>query len=91
MAMVRASGSARSERCPDTEDTLTDEDAAMTLTRRADEVARLGNEVYERDIRAQVEAEHHGEIIAIDVESGCWDSARRRRRRGRSSTGNTPG
>lgn len=44
----------------------------MTLTRPADEVARLGDEIYERDIRAQVEAEHHGEIVAIDVESGCW-------------------
>ena len=70
--MARASGLVRSERYPDTDDTLTDEDAAMTLTRPADEVARLGDEIYERDIRAQVEAEHHGEIVAIDVESGCW-------------------
>ena len=70
--MARASGSGRSERYPDTEDTLTREDAAMTLTSPADEVARLGYEIYERDIRAQVEAEHHGEIVAIDVEGGCW-------------------
>lgn len=70
--MARASGPGRSERYPDTEDTLTDEDAAMTMTRTADELARLGDEIYERDIRAQVEAEHHGEIVAIDVESGCW-------------------
>ena len=70
--MAQASGSARSERYPDTDDTLTDEDAAMTLTRPADEVARLADEIYERDIRAQVGAEHHGEIVAIDVESGCW-------------------
>ena len=44
----------------------------MTLQRPADEVARLGDEIYERDIRAQVEADHHGEYIAIDVDSGCW-------------------
>ncbi len=33
----------------------------MTLQRTADEVARLGDEIYERDIRSQVEADHHGE------------------------------
>ena len=70
--MARASGSGRSERYPDTEDTLTYEDAAMTMTRPADEVARIGDEIYERDIRAQVEAEHQGEIVAIDIDSGCW-------------------
>ncbi len=48
------------------------EDATMTHTRSADEIARLGDEIYERDIRPQVEAEHHGEYVAIDVESGCW-------------------
>ena len=70
--MTRASGSARSERYPDTEDTLTDEDAAMTMTRTTDEVGRIGDEIYERDIRVQVEAEHRGEIVAIDIDSGCW-------------------
>jgi len=44
----------------------------MTLPRTADEVARLGDEIYERDIRPQVEADHHGEYVAIDVESGFW-------------------
>ncbi len=44
----------------------------MTLTRPADEVARLGDEIYERDIRPQVEADHHGEYVAIDVDSGYW-------------------
>ena len=44
----------------------------MTLQLSADEVARLGDEIYERDIRAQVEADHHGEYIAIDIDSGCW-------------------
>ena len=36
------------------------------------EVARLGKAMYEQDIRHQVEDDHHGEIIAIDVDSGRW-------------------
>ena len=36
------------------------------------ETARLGKEVYERDIRPQVEAHHNGEVVAIDVDSGNW-------------------
>ena len=42
-----------------------------TPTRRtAEETARLGKEIYERDIRALVEADHHGKVVAIDVDSG---------------------
>ena len=41
-------------------------------TRSSEETARLGDEIYERDIRSQVEADHHGEVVAIDVESGRW-------------------
>ena len=41
-------------------------------TRPAEETARLGDEIYERDIRHQVEADHHGEVVAIDVDSGDW-------------------
>lgn len=37
-----------------------------------DEAARLGEEIYERDIRHQVEPEHDGEIVAIDLDSGHW-------------------
>ncbi len=44
----------------------------MPTRRPADETARLGDEIYERDIRPQVEATHHGEIVAIDVDSGSW-------------------
>lgn len=36
------------------------------------DTARLGTEIYERDIRSRVEAAHHGEIVAIDVASGGW-------------------
>ena len=41
-------------------------------TRPKDEIARLGDEIYERDIREQVVADHDGEFVAIDVESGEW-------------------
>ena len=43
-----------------------------TPTRPKEEIARLGDEIYERDIRPQVEADHHGEIVSIDVDSGNW-------------------
>ena len=38
--------------------------------RPAEETGRLGDEIYERDIRPQVEETHHGKIVAIDVDSG---------------------
>ena len=41
-------------------------------SRPKEETARLGGEIYERDIRSQVEADHHGEVVAIDIESGNW-------------------
>ena len=41
-------------------------------TRPKEETARLGDEIYERDIRHKVEADHHGEIVAIDVDTGLW-------------------
>ena len=45
----------------------------MALPRRSrEETARLGKEIYERDIRRQVEADHHGEVVAIDVDSRIW-------------------
>ena len=43
--------------------------------RPREETARLGRELYERSIRRQVEADHHGEIVAIDVDSGDWATA----------------
>lgn len=44
----------------------------MVTRRPSEEIARLGDEIYERGIRHEVEAEHHGEVVAIDVESGTW-------------------
>ncbi len=40
--------------------------------RPREETARIGKELYERDIRRQVEADHHGQVVAIDVDSGSW-------------------
>ena len=38
-----------------------------------EEFARRGEEIYERDIRPQVESDHKGEILAIDIETGDWE------------------
>ena len=32
----------------------------------------MGDEIYERNIRPQVEADHYGEFVSIDVDSGGW-------------------
>jgi hypothetical protein len=48
----------------------------MPTTRRRypkEELARRGTEIYDRDIRSLVEADHTGEIVVIDVESGVWE------------------
>ena len=36
------------------------------------ETARLGKEIYERNIRHQVESDHYGDVVAIDVDTGNW-------------------
>ena len=41
-------------------------------TRSKEEIARLGDEIYERDVRGKVETNHQGEIVSIDVDSGSW-------------------
>ncbi len=41
-------------------------------TRPRDEIARFGKEIYERDIRHRVEADHIGEVVSIDVDTGEW-------------------
>ena len=41
-------------------------------TRPKEEIARLGDEIYERDIRRRVETDHHGKIVSIDVDTGLW-------------------
>ena len=41
-------------------------------TRPLEDIAHMGDDIYERDIRSHVETSHHGEIVAIDVDSGSW-------------------
>ena len=48
-------------------------------TRPTAEVARLGKDIYERDIRSKAEAHHCGEYVAIDVETGDWAIAQSER------------
>jgi hypothetical protein len=38
-----------------------------------DEFAQRGDEIYHRDIRPQVEADHQGKYAAIDIETGAWE------------------
>jgi hypothetical protein len=43
--------------------------------RTTEEVARRGEELYEREIRARVEPENDGRYLALDVESGEYELA----------------
>ncbi len=38
-----------------------------------EEFARRGNEIYESQVRSQVEAGNHGKIVAIDIETGDFE------------------
>ena len=39
-----------------------------------EEFARRGNEIYNRDIRVQVDNEpNQGKFVAIDIETGVWE------------------
>lgn len=40
-----------------------------------EEFARRGDEIYESQVRPQVEAGNHGKIVAIDIESGSFEMA----------------
>ena len=46
--------------------------AKVSEHRPDEETDRLGTEIYERDIRHLVEADHSGKIVAIDVDTGTW-------------------
>jgi hypothetical protein len=37
------------------------------------EFARRGDEIYHRDIRPQVEGNHKGRFVALDIETGAWE------------------
>ena len=38
-----------------------------------EEITRHGDRIYSRDIRPQVEADHKGKFVAIDIETGAWE------------------
>ncbi|MCC5636240.1 hypothetical protein LC593_10295 [Nostoc sp. CHAB 5844] len=38
-----------------------------------EEFARRGDEIYESQVRQQVEPENYGKIVAIDIETGAWE------------------
>ena len=50
-------------------------------TLSSEETARRGDEIYERDIRKLVEAAHHGEVVAIEVDERRVGHRRERDRR----------
>jgi hypothetical protein len=41
-----------------------------------EEFARRGNEIYESQIRSQVEAGNMGNIVALDIETGAYELAK---------------
>ena len=45
------------------------------LRHSKEEFARRGNEVYESQVRPQVEQGNHGRIVAIDIETGAFELA----------------
>lgn len=46
--------------------------ATKSPRRPREETARLGKEIYDRNIRHLVETDHQGRVVAIDVESGSY-------------------
>ena len=44
----------------------------MAMTQQS-ETATRAHAIYDATIRAQVEATHHGDFVAIDVDSGDWE------------------
>lgn len=42
------------------------------MSRSPEETGRLGDAIYDRDIRSHVEAAHRGRIVSIDVDSGDY-------------------
>ena len=65
-------------------------ETTMPPRRPREEAVRLGKVIYERDILPQVEADHFGEYVAIDIETGDWAIADTTRIGGGSSASATP-
>ena len=41
-----------------------------------EEISRLGKEIYESQLRSQVEEDNHGKIVAIDIETRAFAIAK---------------
>jgi hypothetical protein len=41
-----------------------------------EEFARRGHEIYDSQVRSQVEADNYGRIVAIDIETGAFEVAK---------------
>lgn len=39
----------------------------------AEEIARRGEELYARAIRSQVETQHAGKVLVVDIETGAYE------------------
>lgn len=44
-----------------------------TIEHQTESIAEQAKAIYEAKIRAQVEAQHFGEFLALDVDSGDWE------------------
>lgn len=49
----------------------------MSATMTSAEIARRGQEIYDRDLRSQVEDEHRGEFLVLDIQTGDYEIAAR--------------
>jgi hypothetical protein len=45
----------------------------QTPTRTPEEIARVAEDLYRRDIRAKVLPQHQGKFLVIDIESGDYE------------------
>jgi hypothetical protein len=50
--------------------------AIQPLRYSKEEFAQRGNEIYQTQIRSQVETENHGKIVAIDIDTGAFEMAK---------------
>jgi hypothetical protein len=47
--------------------------AMRDSTYTTEEVVRRGREIYDRDVRAEIEREHEGEFVVVDITTGAWE------------------
>ena len=47
--------------------------AAPTARYSREEFARRGQELFDRDVRPTLRADHDGQVVAIDIESGGYE------------------